>query len=112
MFLARALAQKASIYLLDEPFAGIDVKTEKSMLKVFDDLANSGATVVCVHHDLNTVSSYFDMALLLNVRRVAFGLASEVLSQENILKAYSGRPQVLTEVGERMKARKFLKRET
>ncbi len=111
VFLARALAQQASIYLLDEPFAGIDIKTEKSMLKVFEDLAASGATVVCVHHDLNTVSTYFDSALLLNVRKIAFGPASTVLSQENILKAYSGRPQVLTEVGERLRARKFQKRE-
>ena len=66
---------------------------------------------MCVHHDLNTVSQYFHTALLLNVRKVAFGPAAEVLSQENILKAYSGQPRTLNEVAERLKQRQFIKRE-
>ncbi len=111
VFLARALAQQAKVYLLDEPFAGIDITTEKKMLSLLEELAASGAAVVCVHHDLNTVSQYFHTALLLNVRKVAFGPAAEVLSQENILKAYSGQPRTLNEVAERLKQRQFIKRE-
>jgi len=111
VFLARALAQEASVYLLDEPFAGIDITTEEKMLVLLKELAASGATVVCVHHDLNTVSQYFDTALLLNVRKVAFGEAKKVLTQENIVKAYSGQPRSLSEVAERLKQRQFTKRE-
>ena len=96
VFLARALAGDATVFLLDEPFSGVDAKTEETMLQVFKDLAAAGRTIVCVHHDLNTVKKYFDSVLLLNVRLVAFGPTEKVLTPELIEKTYGGRLGVLT----------------
>ena len=73
VFLARALAQNADLYLLDEPFAGVDAATEKAIIDVLKSLKADKRTVVCVHHDLATVMDYFDHVLLLNVRKVAEG---------------------------------------
>ncbi|MEK9646587.1 MAG: metal ABC transporter ATP-binding protein [Alphaproteobacteria bacterium] len=91
VFLARALAQDAKLYLMDEPFAGVDAATEKAIVDVMRDLLADGASVVCVHHDLQTVGDYFDHAFILNVRRIAAGPIDRVLSEENLQKAYGGR---------------------
>ncbi len=91
VFLARALAQGAKLYLMDEPFAGVDAATEKAIVDVMRDLRTGGASVVCVHHDLQTVGDYFDHAFILNVRRVAAGPIDRVLTEENLQKAYGGR---------------------
>jgi manganese/zinc/iron transport system ATP- binding protein len=70
VFLARALAQDAQIYLMDEPFAGVDAATEKSIMQVLHELKQQRKTVLIVHHDLQTVHAYFDSVLLLNLRKI------------------------------------------
>lgn len=88
VFLARSLVQGAQIYLMDEPFAGVDVKTEKAILKILKELKEEGKTVVVVHHDLDTVRDYFDSVTILNKQIIASGKVSEVFTQENIKLAY------------------------
>ncbi|MEZ5099123.1 MAG: zinc ABC transporter ATP-binding protein AztA [Thermoleophilia bacterium] len=90
VFVARALAQEAPLLLLDEPFTGIDARTEASLLELFRDLVGQGRAVVCVHHDLDTVRTAFDWALLLNVRAIACGEARATLSAANVARAYGG----------------------
>lgn len=102
VFLARALAQQASLYLMDEPFAGVDVATEKAIIELFKQLKAQGKTIVCVHHDLNTVGEYFDWILFVNARLVAAGPAEELLTQENLHKTYGGRLSLLNELTEAM----------
>ena len=91
VFLARALAQDADMYLLDEPFAGVDAATERAIIDVLKDLRAAGKTVVSVHHDLSTVVDYFEDVLMLNIRRIASGPVSEVFTAENLHKTYGGR---------------------
>jgi len=91
VFLARALTQGAEIYLMDEPFQGVDAATERAIIALLKELKNSGKTVVAVHHDLQTVSEYFDWVTLLNVRRIAGGPVEDSFTQENLRKAYGGR---------------------
>ena len=91
VFLARALAQGAEIYLLDEPFAGVDAATEKAIIAVLQSLRDAGKTVVVVHHDLSTVRDYFDRVMLINTRKVAEGAVGEVFTTDNLQAAYGGR---------------------
>ena len=72
-FLARALLQEADIYFMDEPFAGVDSATEAVIVKLLQQLRGEGKTIFVVHHDLNTVESYFDWVILLNMRLIAYG---------------------------------------
>lgn len=102
VFLARALAQKASLYLMDEPFAGVDVTTEKAIIGLFKQLKAQNKTIVCVHHDLNTVGDYFDWVILINARLIAYGPAHEVLTPENLNKTYGGRLSLLSEMTEKL----------
>lgn len=102
VFLARALAQKASLYLMDEPFAGVDVTTEKAIIELFRTLKAENKTIVCVHHDLNTVGEYFDWVILINARLIAAGPANEVLTPENLNKTYGGRLSLLNEMTEKL----------
>jgi len=90
VFLARALLQDASIYFMDEPFQGVDAKTERTIIAILQNLRSSGKTVVVVHHDLQTVPEYFDWVTLLNVRRIASGPVDEVFTEENLRTAYGG----------------------
>lgn len=102
VFLARALAQKASLYLMDEPFAGVDVTTEKAIINLFNELKADNKTIVCVHHDLNTVNEYFDWVILINARLIAVGPTEEVLTAENLNKTYGGRLSLLNEMMEKL----------
>lgn len=88
VFLARALAQGADLYLLDEPFAGVDAATEAAIIDVLKALRDGGATVVAVHHDLATVDSYFDRVLLLNRRTLAEGAVRTTFTRANLALAY------------------------
>lgn len=97
VFLARALAQQADIYFMDEPFAGIDASTEERILELLRELRNEGKTVVVVHHDLQTVSEYFEWVMLLNTRLLALGATESTLTAENLQKAYGGRLNVLSQ---------------
>lgn len=89
VFLARALAQDADIYFMDEPFQGIDAKTEKSVVKVLQELRNQNKTVIVVHHDLSTVPEYFDWVTLLNTGVIASGPINKVFTEENLYKTYN-----------------------
>lgn len=91
VFLARALAQEAEIYFMDEPFAGVDASTEKAIVTILQGLRGSGSTVLVVHHDLQTVPQYFDHVVMLNMRVVAHGPTEEVFTEENLVKTYGGR---------------------
>ena len=91
VFLARALAQDADLYLLDEPFAGVDAATEKAIIGVLKSLREAGKTVVAVHHDLATVAEYFDNVFLINTRKVAEGPVAEVFTADMLQATYGGR---------------------
>jgi len=91
VFLARALAQDAELYVMDEPFAGVDAATERAIVSVLKELNARGRTIICVHHDLATVRSYFDHVLLLNVRKIADGPVTTAFTAENLQATYGGR---------------------
>ncbi|TEA74301.1 metal ABC transporter ATP-binding protein [Allopusillimonas ginsengisoli] len=91
VFMARALAQQADLYVLDEPFAGVDAATERTIVHVLQSLARDGKTILCVHHDLATVPDYFQHVLLLNVRRIAAGPVHEVFTPDHLQQTYGGR---------------------
>jgi manganese/zinc/iron transport system ATP- binding protein len=91
VFLARALAQDADLYLLDEPFAGVDAATEAAIIGVLTALRDAGRTIVCVHHDLSTVSAYFDHVFMINVSRIAEGPVATAFTAANLQAAYGGR---------------------
>ncbi|SHK43785.1 metal ABC transporter ATP-binding protein [Rhodothermus profundi] len=91
VLLARALAQEAELYLLDEPFQGVDAPTEATLLEVLRWLKQQGKTMVVVHHDLSTVAEYFDWVVLLNVQCIAWGPVSEVFTPDNLRRTYGGR---------------------
>jgi manganese/zinc/iron transport system ATP- binding protein len=91
VFLARALVQDARVYLMDEPFQGVDAKTERAIVTVLQSLRAQGSTVVVVHHALQTVREYFDWVTLLNVRKIAAGPVAEIFTEENLRVTYGGR---------------------
>jgi len=91
VFLARALAQDARLYFMDEPFAGVDATTEVAIVSILKTLRDEGKTVVVVHHDLDTVPTYFDRVALLNVRLIATGTVEEAFTPENLQSAYGGK---------------------
>ncbi|MCI0363927.1 MAG: metal ABC transporter ATP-binding protein [Phycisphaerales bacterium] len=91
VFLARALAQEASLYLMDEPLAGVDAATERTIVDILRRLRSDGRTCLVVHHDLQTVREYFDHVLLLNMRVVAAGPTAQTFTNENLRKTYGGR---------------------
>lgn len=111
VFIARALAQKAEIYLMDEPFVGVDAATENSILTLLQEMKNNGKTVLIIHHDLQTVSDYFDYLVLLNSRLIAKGTPSEVLTEENLTNAYGGQLTLLAKVANLIKVNQFPIRE-
>ena len=98
VFLARALVQNADIYFMDEPFVGVDAVTEKAIVTLLQELRSQGKTVIVVHHDLQTVSEYYDWAFLLNVRQIALGPIKKVLTEENLRMTYGGRSAFLNQV--------------
>ncbi len=102
VFLARALAQNARLYLMDEPFAGVDATTERAILALLQDLRGRGRTVVAVHHDLHTVAEYFDYVVLLNLRLIAAGPVATTFTTENLQRTYGGRLTVLTQATEQL----------
>ena len=91
VFLARALVQDSTVYLMDEPFQGVDATTERAIVDLLQELRANGKTVVVVHHDLQTVTDYFDWVMLLNIRRIASGPVEETFTPENLRETYGGR---------------------
>lgn len=98
-FLARALAQKADIYFMDEPMAGVDASTEQAVFKLLQRLRSEGKMVIVVHHDIRSAPQYFDQMLLLNTRLVAAGPTSEVFKNEYLQRTYGGRLMALETAG-------------
>jgi len=103
VFLARALVQEADLYLMDEPFASVDAATEQAIVEVLRELRATGKTALVVHHDLDSVTDYFDQVILLNMRVVAAGATDQVFTRENIRATYGGKLALLDEVGESMR---------
>ncbi len=100
VFLARALAQESDLYLMDEPFAGVDAATEAAIVEILRELNARGKTLLVVHHDLATAREYFDMLLLLNMRLVAFGDTRDVFTRGILQATYGGRLTILDDVVE------------
>lgn len=88
VFLARALAQKADYFFLDEPFVGIDVSSEEVIIDILRQLKKAGKIVFVVHHDLSKVKSYFDELVLINKELIDAGPVSKVFQRDNMAKAY------------------------
>jgi manganese/zinc/iron transport system ATP- binding protein len=100
VFLARALAQDAKVYFMDEPFAAVDAATEQAIVTLLKELRDSKRTCLVVHHDLATVTQYFDWLIFLNLRVVASGPTSEVFTDENLRKTYGGKLSLLDHAAE------------
>ncbi|MCT4598167.1 MAG: metal ABC transporter ATP-binding protein [Vallitalea sp.] len=95
VFLARAIVQDADIYFMDEPFQGVDAKTEKAIITILKEMRKQGKTVIVVHHDLQTVKEYFDWVTLLNVQLIACGPIEETFTDENLIKTYQSTGKLL-----------------
>ena len=102
-FLARALAQEADIYLMDEPFAAVDAATERAIVNVLRALKDQGKTVIAVHHDLQTIEEYFNWVIMLNLSLVASGPVMTTFTAENLQKTYGGRLTLLDRVAENVR---------
>lgn len=105
VFLARALAQDAQLYFLDEPFAGVDAATEAAIFELLQEMRSNNKTVLVVHHDLQTVQDYFDYVILLNMRLIACGPVESTFTNENLQMTYGGRLTILDEAAEAMRQR-------
>lgn len=99
VFLARALAQKADLFFLDEPFVGVDVSSEETIVNILKELCRQGKTVIVVHHDLSKANDYFNQLILLNKELISFGTVEEVFKPDVIAKAYQGQFAFLNEIG-------------
>ncbi len=100
VFLARALAQESDIYFLDEPFVGVDAKTEKAIFSLMKELKESGKTILVIHHDLGKVLEYFDKLIMVNQTLIAFGDSKEVFTPELINRTYGGKLTILQKTEE------------
>ncbi|MFI0434388.1 MAG: metal ABC transporter ATP-binding protein [Parachlamydiaceae bacterium] len=88
VFLARSLLQEADVYFMDEPFTGVDLGTEMVIVELLQQLRAKGKTVFVVHHDLNSVESYFDWVVLLNMRLIGYGPISDFFTPHYLHAAY------------------------
>lgn len=100
VFIARSLAQEASMYFMDEPMAGIDASTEASILKLMRTMVDDGKTILVVHHDLQSAYEHFDWIIFLNTRLIAFGPTEEVFNEKIIQQTYGGTPAILSSVAD------------
>lgn len=110
-FLARALAQQADIYFMDEPFAGVDAATEKTIINLLRGMTAAGKTVIVVHHDLQSVANYFDWVIMLNTRLIASGPTAETFTQEHLHETYGGKLTLLADVADLIRRENFPQRE-
>jgi manganese/zinc/iron transport system ATP- binding protein len=107
VFIARALAQEADLYLMDEPFAGVDMNTEAAIFQLLQEMSASGKTVVVVHHDIYSAVNYFDWFIMLNLHLVASGPKNEVVTEELLRKTYGGKLNLLSKVSELIRQKEF-----
>ncbi len=99
VFLARALCQQSEILLMDEPFVGVDVKTEQRIIEILKRLVLEGKTILVVHHDLDSVQAYFDRVILINQKLMAYGETEKVFTREHISATYSSQSNLLQHKG-------------
>ncbi len=111
VFIARALARQSELFLLDEPFTGVDAASEEAILKLLEKMKQDGKTILVVHHDLHTAKAYFDWIVLLNTRLVASGRKEQVFQTELLQEAYGGQLTLLSKVGDLLKQENFPVRE-
>jgi manganese/zinc/iron transport system ATP- binding protein len=111
VFLARALARQADLYLLDEPFAGVDAASERAILEVLQSMKNEGKTLVIVHHDLHTAREFFDWFILLNTRLVVSGTKERAFTDKALGEAYGGALTPLSRLADKVKDSNFPVRE-
>lgn len=107
VFIARALAQEADLYLMDEPFAGVDMNTEAAIFQLLQEMSAGGKTVVVVHHDIYSAVNYFDWFIMLNLHLVASGPKNEVVTEELLRKTYGGKLNLLSKVSELIRQKEF-----
>ncbi len=98
VFLARAIAQQADLYLMDEPFAGVDAATEKALIDLMLEMKRQGKTIIIVHHDLSTVKEYFDSIVMLDTSLITCGKTDRAFTRENLIAAYGGSMKVMDEI--------------
>jgi manganese/zinc/iron transport system ATP- binding protein len=110
-FLARALAQQADLYFMDEPFAGVDAATEKAIITLLQGMTEANKTVIVVHHDLQSVTNYFNWVILLNTRLIANGPTETTFTQKNLQETYGGKLTLLSDVGDLIRRENFPNRE-
>lgn len=111
VFLARALAQEADIYFMDEPFAGVDAATETAIIELLREMSEKGKTVVVIHHDIQSAMEYFNWIVLLNMRLVASGPTAQTLIPSLLEETYGGKLTLLAEVGNLMQKTEFTGRD-
>lgn len=107
VFLARAIAQQAELYLMDEPFVGVDAGTEEAIISLLKTMRDEGKTLVVVHHDLHTAQDYFEWLVLLNARLVAVGLTADVFNEKVLTDTYGGTLTTLSKVANLLKEKSF-----
>ncbi len=107
VFIARALAQEADLYLMDEPFAGVDMATETAIFQLLKDMAASGKTVLVVHHDIHSAMKFFDWVIMLNLHLVASGPKELVMTEDLLRKTYGGKLNLLTQVTDMIRNKEF-----
>jgi manganese/zinc/iron transport system ATP- binding protein len=111
VFLARALAQKADLYFMDEPFTGVDAATESAIIDLLKEMKQQGKTVIVVHHDLQTAKEYFDWIVFLNMRLVASGETQQVFTPELLQETYGGKLSVLADLATLLRKNEYPSRE-
>lgn len=107
VFIARALAQEADLYLMDEPFAGVDMATETAIFQLLQEMTAAGKTVIVVHHDIHSAMNYFDWIIMLNLHLVASGPKAQVVTEELLSKTYGGKLNLLTKVTDIIRQKDF-----
>ncbi len=107
VFIARALAQQADLYLMDEPFAGVDMATETAIFQLLKEMADSGKTVLVVHHDIHSAMNFFDWVIMLNLHLVASGPKELVITEDLLRKTYGGKLNLLTKVTDLIRNKDF-----
>jgi manganese/zinc/iron transport system ATP- binding protein len=107
VFIARALAQEADLYLMDEPFAGVDMATETAIFQLLKDMTAKGKTIIVVHHDIHSAMNYFGWIIMLNLHLVGSGPTELVMTEELLRKTYGGKLNLLTKVTELIRQKDF-----
>lgn len=107
VFIARALAQEADLYLMDEPFAGVDMSTETAIFQLLQEMTAAGKTVIVVHHDIHSAMTFFDWLIMLNLHLVASGPKELVMNEEMLRKTYGGKLNLLTRVTDMIRQKDF-----